>query len=115
MPEKWCRDAPFTDLRMESRSYAREVVWRDNRACIYYPAIIYIVFSRRVLVRGKAAKRRCSTPTASFANAVRGPARGDLSLITHKLGASGRHWPGVAALANRMTITCALRLDPAPA
>jgi len=73
------------------------------------------VFSRRVLARGKAAKRRCSTPTASFANAVREPARDGLSLIINKSGASGRHWLDVAVLANGMTITCALRLDPAPA
>jgi len=73
------------------------------------------VFSRRALVRGKAAKRRCSTPTASFANAVHGPAHDGLSLIINKLGDSGKRWPGVAAFANGMTITCALRLDPTPA
>jgi len=73
------------------------------------------VFSRRVLVRGKIEKRRCSSPTASFSNAVHGPACDGLSLTINKLGASGRRWPRVAALANGMTITCALRLDPAPA
>jgi len=44
------------------------------------PATKYVVFSRAVRVRGKASKRRCSTPTASFDNAVRGRAQHGLSL-----------------------------------
>jgi len=38
-----------------------------------------------------------------------------LSLTINKSGALGRRWPRVAALANGMTISCTLRLDPAPA
>ncbi len=39
------------------------------------PATLYIVFSRGVPVRSKAAHRRCSHPTARWGNAVCGPAR----------------------------------------
>ena len=36
--KKWCMDAPFTNLRTESRENGREVIWNDNRVYIYYPA-----------------------------------------------------------------------------
>ncbi len=45
------------------------------------PATKYIVFSRVVRVHGKASKRRCSTPTASFDNADRGRAQLGLPFI----------------------------------
>ncbi len=62
------------------------------------PATIYVVFSRRVPVLGKAALRRRSHSTASNANAVRGPARGGLSFQVKSLGASGPRGLGVAPL-----------------
>jgi len=60
---------------------------------------------------GKASIRRCSTPTASIDNAVRGPAHSGLSLQFNLLGASGMLRLGVAALDNGMTIACEPRLD----
>ncbi|MET0045355.1 MAG: hypothetical protein ABW100_17760, partial [Candidatus Thiodiazotropha sp. 6PLUC3] len=43
----------------------------------------YVVFSRSVPACGKASKRRCSTPTASFDNAVCRQAHFGLSLKNH--------------------------------
>jgi len=40
----------------------------------------YVAFSRNVLIYGKASSCRCSLPTASHDNAVRGLARYGLSL-----------------------------------
>jgi len=62
------------------------------------PATIYIVFSRRVPVHGKAALCRRSHSTACNANAVRGPTRDGLSFQINWLGASGPHGLGVAPL-----------------
>ena len=45
-------------------------------------------FSRHVPVHSKAAKCRCSHSTASFANAVCGPARVGLSSTFNLLGAA---------------------------
>ncbi len=96
------------------------------------PATLYIVFSRGVPVRSKAAHRRCSHPTARWDNAVCGPARRGLSLNIIGLGASGKrrnrvpmrlkgcqsvasagmHW---SDLGKGTTLACALRFVPAPA
>jgi len=69
------------------------------------------MFSRAVRVHGKAPERRCSTPTASSGNAVRGCAQRGLSFIINQLGASGISPLGVARLAKGMTIACGARLD----
>ncbi|WP_456379743.1 hypothetical protein, partial [Thiolapillus sp.] len=66
----------------------------------------------RVPVCSKAAKRRCSHPAASFANAVCGPVRDGLSLHIKWLGASGMHRPCVAVLDKGITLACAQRLVP---
>jgi hypothetical protein len=42
-------------------------------------AIDMNTLSRRVLAHGKASKRRCSTPTASFDHTVREPTQDGLS------------------------------------
>jgi glutathione S-transferase len=46
-------------------------------------AIDINTLSRRVFAHGKASKRRCSTPTASFDNAVGEPTHDGLSLTYH--------------------------------
>ncbi|WP_456412075.1 hypothetical protein, partial [Thiolapillus sp.] len=68
------------------------------------------MFSRRLLVRGKAEPRRFSHSKASGSNAVCGPAGDDLSIYNNKLGASGRRQYGVATLDKGTTLACALRL-----
>ncbi len=57
------------------------------------PATIDIVFSRRLLVHGKAALRRRDHFTASNANALSRPARGSLSFQISWLDASGLRGP----------------------
>jgi hypothetical protein len=47
------------------------------------PATKYVVFSRSVPACSKASKRRCSTPTASFDNAVCRQAHFGLSFKNH--------------------------------
>jgi len=74
------------------------------------PKTISAIFSRRVPVRSKAEKRRCSHPAASFANAACGPAHGGLSLSIKGLGASGMQQSHVAVLDKGITLACARRL-----
>ncbi|MES9939284.1 MAG: hypothetical protein ABW104_00100 [Candidatus Thiodiazotropha sp. 6PLUC2] len=61
-------------------------------------AIDIDTLSRRVFAHGKASKRRCSTPTASFDNAVREQTHDGLSLNIIRLGATSVAQLGVAAL-----------------
>jgi hypothetical protein len=51
-----------------------------SKLLITNQAIDINTLSRRVFAHGKASKRRCSTPTASFDNAVREQTRDGLSL-----------------------------------
>ena len=56
-----------------------------------------------------------SHSTASFDNAVRGPAGDGVQFNINQSGASSMRRLSVAVLANGTTIRCALRLDPAHA
>ena len=70
-----------------------------------------MTLSRRVFAHGKASKRRCSTPTASFDNAVREQTHDGLSLNIKRLGATRMAQLGVAALDKGWAIVCEPRLD----
>ena len=67
--------------------------------------------SRRVFALGKASKRRCSTSTASFDNAVREQTHDGLSLNIKRLGATSMAQLGVATLDKDWAIACESRLD----
>jgi hypothetical protein len=57
----------------------------NNRYDYINPATKYVVFSRCVPAYSKASKRRCSTPTASFDNAVCRQAHSGLSFKNHNV------------------------------
>jgi hypothetical protein len=65
---------------------------------IINPVTQEIAFSRSVPACSKAAKRRCSLPTASFDNAVCRQAHCGLFFKINLLGASSQPLLGVAAL-----------------
>ena len=52
---------------------------QQNWNLLINPATMYIVFSHRVPVHGKASERRCSHSPASSDNVVRGQAHDGLS------------------------------------
>ncbi|MEJ2396510.1 MAG: DUF1488 family protein [Candidatus Thiodiazotropha sp.] len=56
----------------------------EGDALLTNQAIDINTLSRRVFAHGKASKRRCSTSTASFDNAVREQTHDGLSLKYHK-------------------------------
>ncbi len=72
-----------------------------------------MTLSRRVFAHGKASKRRCSTPTASFDNAVREQTHDGLPLNIKKIGATRITQLGVAALDKGWAIACTPRPLPA--
>jgi hypothetical protein len=74
-------------------------------------AIDINTLSRRVFAHGKASKRRCSTPTTSFDNAVCRPVRCGLSIKINLLGASRMPLLWVVTLDKGTTIACESRLD----
>ena len=95
----------------ENAYFARPSYLCKETLTITNQAISINTLSRRVFAHGKALKRRCSTPTASFNNVVREQTHDGLSIDIIRLGATSVAQLGVAALDKGGAIAGEPRLD----